>query len=76
MLSHSGSFSISVAAAAVYTYVSGNGLSPNPSGVAGYAVDPSSGSVTPVQGSPFNLTADPVTDLVVASESGGTFCTR
>ncbi len=72
-LSHSGSFSISVAAAAVYTYLAGNGVSPNSSGIAGYAVDPGSGSVTPVQGSPFNLTADPVTDLVVASESGGTF---
>jgi hypothetical protein len=46
---------------------------PNPSGIAGVAVDASSGAVTTVQGSPFNLTTDPVTDLVVASESGGSF---
>ena len=72
-LSHSGNFSISVATPAVYTYLTGNGVSPNPSGIAGYAVDPNSGTVTAVKGSPFNLTTDPVTDLVVASESGGTF---
>ena len=72
-LSHSGSFSISVAAAAVYTYIAGNGVMPNPSGIAGYAVDPSNGAVTTVAGSPFNLTTDPVTDMVVASESTGTY---
>jgi 6-phosphogluconolactonase len=72
-LSHSGSFGLSVAAAAVYTYVAGNGESPNPSAIAGYAVDPSSGAVTAVTGSPFNLTTDPVTDMVVVSESGGTY---
>lgn len=72
-LSHSGSFSISVAAAAVYTYVVSIGVSPNPSDIAGYAVDPNSGSVTVVPGSPFKLTTGSVTDMVVAPESGGTY---
>jgi len=62
-----------VATPAVYTYLAGNAVSPNPSGIAGYSVDPNSGKVTAVQGSPFNLTTDPVTDLVVAYEGGGTF---
>jgi len=72
-LSHSASFSISVAAATVYTYVAGSNPASNGSAIAGYAVDPNTGAVTAVQGSPFNLAADPVTDMVVASESGGTF---
>lgn len=72
-LSHSGSFSISVAAATVYTYVAGSKPASNGSAIAGYAVDPNTGAVTAVQGSPFNLSADPVTDMVVATESGGTF---
>lgn len=72
-LSHSGSFSISVAAATVYTYVAGSNPASNGSAIAGYAVDPNTGAVTAVQGSPFNLSADPVTDMVVATESGGTF---
>jgi hypothetical protein len=72
-LSHSGSFSISVAAAAVYTYVAGSDPASNGNAIAGYSVDPNTAAVTAVQGSPFSLAADPVTDMVVASEPGGTF---
>ena len=70
-LSHSGTFSLSVAAA-VYTYIaSGNSTSP-PNDIVGYAVDANTGALATVSGSPFSLPNPPI-DFVVASESGGAF---
>src|SRR5262249_18263569 len=59
--------------APVYAYIVGGSLlDPSLNVVAGYRIDPNTGTVTTLAGSPAGLPALP-RDLVVASESGGTF---